>query len=196
MVATVVVVRNLLCDQIHTSLIILIHNDRLSGLAILLLLVCLILSIAILVDDILCMIQEPILVECVALTTLPGCTTADIAKLMTAQTSHMVAAVGKLNHSTTALTASPTLQTCCLDELLERCILRTVAKMGVTLAERASTLVALSTSSNVSMDCLRRNECTASHVMAICPVGYAELDILRLKVAGQIWTDQALCLRD
>jgi hypothetical protein len=59
MVATVVIVRNLLGDQIHTSLMILIRNDRVTWvpvLSILLELVCLVLNILASVHDILCVI--------------------------------------------------------------------------------------------------------------------------------------------
>jgi hypothetical protein len=59
MVVTVLIVCNLLGDQIHTSLMILIRNDMLSRvpvLSILLELVCLVLNILASVRNILCVI--------------------------------------------------------------------------------------------------------------------------------------------
>ncbi len=56
MVATIMIVRDLLCDLIYTSLIALIRDDWLSRMAILSLLICLVLNILASIDDILCVI--------------------------------------------------------------------------------------------------------------------------------------------
>ncbi len=56
MVAAIVIVRNLLCNLVYPSLITLIRDDWLSGMAILPLLVCLILNILAPIDDVLCVV--------------------------------------------------------------------------------------------------------------------------------------------